>query len=128
MSSLVLVEGVEPAGPNPDAADPLIFSGKRVVPHLAPSVEAAAKPLFYFVVYPDSTNSSKPTIRVQFFNDGSLIGTRRISPLLTPPALSPCSSASATRPGDWEVKVMVTQGADSAAGSLLYQVNGPINQ
>ena len=46
------------------------------MPHLAPSVEAAAKPLFYFVVYPDSTNSSKPTIRVQFFNDGSLIADK----------------------------------------------------
>jgi hypothetical protein len=95
MSSLVLVEAVEPAAANADAADPLVFSGKRVVPHLAPGVDAAAKPLIYFVVYPDAANPAKPSIRVQFFNGGALIA-EKTQALPAPDASGaiPCFSAS----------------------------------
>jgi hypothetical protein len=125
MSSLVLVEGVEAAGSNADVADPLTFSGRRVVPHLAPAVEAAAKPVIYFVVYPDSTSAAKPAIRVQFFNSGSLIA-EKTQDLPAPDASGaiPMFIGLATRPGDSEVKLTVTQGANSAAGNLQYQVKG----
>jgi hypothetical protein len=123
ISSLVLVGGVEPAGNNADAADPLVFSGKHVVPRLAPAVEASAKPLIYFVVYPDTADTAKPAIRVQFFNGGSLIADKT-QDLPAPDASGaiPMSLALAVRPGDSEVKVTVTQGNRSAAGSLQYQV------
>jgi hypothetical protein len=121
MSSLVLVEGVEPAGPNADAADPLVFSGKRVVPHLAPAVEAGSKPLIYFIVYPDSA-AAKPAIRVQFFNAGALIAdkTQDLPPADASGAI-PMFIGVPTRPGDSEVKVTVMQGANSAGAGLQYQ-------
>jgi hypothetical protein len=122
MSSLVLVEGVEPAGAGSDAADPLVFSGKRVVPHLSPAVDAGSKPLIYFVVYPDSAGA-KPAIRVQFFNAGSLIADKTQDlPAPDSSGAIPMFIGVATRPGASEVKVTVTQGANSAAGSLQYQV------
>jgi hypothetical protein len=125
MSSLVLVGGVEPAGPNADAADPLVFSGKRIVPHLAPAVEAAAKPVIYFVVYPDSTGAAKPAIQVQFFNAGSLIA-EKTQDLPAPDASGaiPMFIGLPTRPGNSEVRVTVSQGANSAGGDLHYQVKG----
>jgi hypothetical protein len=122
MSSLVLVEGVEPAGAASDAADPMVFSGKRVVPHLAPAVDAGSKPLIYFVVYPDSAGA-KPAIRVQFFNAGSLIADKTQDlPAPDSSGAIPMFIGVATRPGASEVKVTVMQGANSAARSLQYQV------
>lgn len=123
MSSLVLADAVEPAGNNADAADPLVFSGKRVVPHLAPEVDAAAKPLIYFVVYPDPTDSTKPSIRVQFLNNGAVIADKT-QPLPAPDASGaiPMFIGLATHPGDSEVKVTVTQGANSVdAKSITYK-------
>jgi hypothetical protein len=122
MSSLVLVEGVEPAGPGADAADPLVFAGKRVLPHLAPTVDAGSKPLIYFVVYPDSAGA-KPAIRVQFFNAGALIADKTQDlPAADASGAIPMFIGLPTRPGASEVKVAVMQGANSAAGSLQYQV------
>ena len=122
MSSLVLADGIEPAGSNADAADPLVFSGKRVVPHLAPEVDAAAKPLIYFVVYPDPTDSSKPSIRVQFFNAGAPIADKtQALPAPDASGAIPMFIGLATHPGDSEVKVTVTQGGNSEFKSITYK-------
>jgi len=123
LSSLVLVDHVEPVTGNADAADPLIFEGKRVVPHLAPTVDAAARPLIYFVVYPESSAEAKPAIPVEFLHAGALVAARTQD--LPPPDASgavPMFIAPATEGGDNELKITVTQGAHSATGSLQYRV------
>lgn len=125
LSSLVLVDRIEAAGPNADAADPLIFEGKRVVPHLSPTMDSSAKPMLYFVVYPNTTYPVKPTVQVEFFDSDRLLA-RQTSTLPAPDASGaiPMFVAVASRPGDTDVKVTVTQGADSAVGRLHYRVAG----
>ena len=123
LSSLVPVDRVEAVTGNADAADPLIFEGKRVVPHLAPAVDAAGKPVIYLVVYPDSANAAKPTMRVQFFSAGALIAEKTNDlPAADASGAIPMFIAPATRPGEAELKVTVVQGADSATGSFRYRV------
>jgi len=125
LSSLVPVDRVEAVTGNADAADPLIFAGKRVVPHLAPEVDAAGKPVIYLVVYPDSANAAKPTMRVQFFSAGALIAEKTNDlPAADASGAVPMFIAPATRPGEAELKVTVVQGADSATGSFRYRVTG----
>ncbi|HUI57541.1 MAG TPA: PA14 domain-containing protein [Bryobacteraceae bacterium] len=125
LSSLVLVDRIEAAGPNADAADPLIFEGKRVVPNLDPLMDPSANPVLYFVVYPDMASQAKPTVQVQFFDSGRLLaGQTAALPAPDASGAIPMFLAVAPRPGDIELKVTVTQGEDSAAGSLHYRLAG----
>jgi hypothetical protein len=122
LSSLMLVDRVEPAA-DADAADPLVFDGKRVVPHLAPELDGSAKPTLFFVVYPDPSNSAKPNVEVESFDAGRLL-SRQPATLLAPNASGaiPMLVAITPRPGDTDVKVTVTQGDESATRTLHYRV------
>jgi hypothetical protein len=122
LSSLVLVDSVEPINGTADAADPLIFQGKRVVPHLGPVVNAGEKPMVYFVVYPDSGNPSKPALKVEFLNGGRSLAEQTAD--LPPPDSSGAIQmfvALAPRPGDNGLKITVFQGNDSVSDILHYQ-------
>jgi hypothetical protein len=123
LSSIVLADHVEPLSGPADAADPLIFGGKRVLPHLAPLVEAGTRPMVCFVMYPDSTNASKPRIEVEFLN-GNLTIARQAADLPPPDSSGtiPMFIAVATRPGECELKVTVRQGPESASESIRYEV------
>jgi hypothetical protein len=123
LSSIVLADHVEPLSGPADGADPLIFDGKRVLPHLAPSVEAGTRPMVYFVVYPDSTNASKPRIEVEFLNGGRTIAQQTAGlPAPDSSGAIPMFIAVATRAGECELKVTVRQGPESATGRVRYRV------
>jgi hypothetical protein len=123
LSSIVLVDRVEPVNGNADAADPLIFDGKRVVPHLSPTLPAGDSMLVYFVVYPDSSNSAKPSLQVQFLSGGRPIAEQTAD---LPPADAsgaiPMFVRMAARPGDDGLRITVRQGNDSASDDVRYQV------
>ena len=53
LSSVLLLQRIEPVQGQPDPSDPLIFKGQRLVPYLSMNVTPDAKPFVYFVVYPD---------------------------------------------------------------------------
>ena len=124
LSSLVLADRVEAADDRADAANPLIFEGKRVIPHLGP-VDAETKPIVYFVVYPDSANPGKPAVRVQFLNGGQVLAEQTAS-LPAPDASGaiPMFIGVVTRPGESELRVTALQGDASATESLRYEVTG----
>jgi hypothetical protein len=87
------------------------------------NADAAGKPVIYLVVYPDSANAAKPTMRVQFFSAGALIAEKTNDlPAADASGAIPMFIAPATRPGEAELKVTVVQGADSATGSFRYRV------
>ena len=55
LSSVMLVARADPLTSAPDADDPLVFQDKELVPVLSGPLKASAKPLAYFVVYPDKS-------------------------------------------------------------------------
>lgn len=122
LSSLVLVDRVEAINGTADAADPLIFHGKRVVPHLGPVLNAEEKPTVYFVVYPDSGNPAKPTLKVEFLSSGRPVAEQTAE--LPPPDASGAIQMFVTLakwPGDTGLKITVSQGTDSVSEMLHYQ-------
>jgi hypothetical protein len=123
LSSLVLVDRVEPVNGSPDAADPLIFEGKRVVPHLSPTLTAGESLYVYFVVYPDSSNPSKASLQVQFLSGGQPVAEQTADlPASDASGAIPMFVSMAARPGDDGLRITVRQGNDSASEDMRYQV------
>jgi VWFA-related protein len=123
ISSLVVVEHVEAAKAQTDAADPLIFKGKHVIPMVEASVSPAKKSYVYFVVYPDKSNKEKPKIKVQFKTAGQVFA-ESTADLPAPDATGtiPMFVAAVTRPGNCELQITALQGNESATEHLLYAV------
>ncbi len=123
ISSLVVVEHVEAAKAQADAADPLIFKGKHVIPMVEASVSPAKKSYVYFVVYPDKSNKEKPKIKVQFKTAGQVFA-ESTADLPAPDATGtiPMFVAAVTRPGNCELQITALQGNESATEHLLYAV------
>jgi VWFA-related protein len=123
LSSVMLVQQVEPVKGQPDAADPFEFATNRVIPQLAPALDAAGSPYVYFVVYPDKAKAEKPQIEVQFLVDGVVVA-RQTSDL--PPADSsgaiPMVVGAVRKPGQCELRIAALQGGESAEQSVKYSV------
>jgi len=56
-----------------------VFQDKELVPVLSGPLKASAKPLAYFVVYPDKSLQEAPHIRVEFFVNGEELARSRTS-------------------------------------------------
>lgn len=123
ISSLVVVQQVEPANAAADAADPLVFRGKHVIPLVEATVNPATKRYIYFVVYPDKSNTEKPKIRVEFKTGGQVFA-QQTTDLPAPDATGtiPMFVAAATRPGNCELQITALQGNESATEHLQYSV------
>jgi VWFA-related protein len=123
LSSIVLVQRVEPAGSGAGQPDPLVFQGKRVAPTLATTLPADSQPYVYFVVYPDRANPAPPDIEVEFLVGGKVLARQTAA---LPPADAsgavPMLVAAAARPGDCELRIRARQGAESASESLPYTI------
>src|ERR1017187_864713 len=74
ISSLAMVQHLDPAGAKPDTADPFTVKDKHVIPMVQATAGPATKRWVYFVVYRDKSNPEKPKIRVEFKNGGQEIG------------------------------------------------------
>ena len=69
LSSVILVQQLQPTTGPPNPADPFQFPangvrGSRVIP---------SHPLAYFVVFPNPSNSAKPKVQVEFVSNGTVI-------------------------------------------------------
>ena len=123
ISSLVAVQQIEAAGAQADAADPLTFKGKHVIPLVEATVNPANKRYVYFVVYPDKSNAEKPKIHVEFKTGGQVFAESTAN-LPAPDATGtiPMFVAAATRPGNCELQITALQGNESATEHLQYAV------
>jgi VWFA-related protein len=123
LSSVLLVRGLDPVEGVPDPSDPLIYQGKHVVPDLTPTLGADAKPLIYFVVYPDKSLSETPKLQVEFFADAKPVAIQSVK-LPAPDASGAVAMLlrGPTRPGDCELRISTIQGDGSAEQSLKYKV------
>ena len=123
LSSVMLVQQVQPVKGQPDSADPFEFATNRIVPELVPSLKAATAPYVYFVVYPDKAKAEKPQIEVQFLVNGVVVA-RQTSDL--PPADAsgaiPMVVGAAQKTGDCELRIAALQGSESTEQSVKYTV------
>jgi VWFA-related protein len=123
ISSLVVVQQLEPANAQQDTADPLTFKGKHVIPMVEATVNPAAKRYVYFVVYPNKSNGEKPKIHVAFKTGGQVFA-EQTTDLPAPDATGtiPMFVAAATRPGNCELQITALQGNESATEHIKYAV------
>ena len=123
LSSLVVVQQLEPANAQADTADPLTFKGKHVIPMVEATVNPATKRYVYFVVYPDKSNTEKPKIHVEFKTGGQVFA-QSTADLPAPDATGtiPMFVAAATRPGNCELQITALQGNESATEHIQYAV------
>jgi len=123
ISSLVMVEHLDPAGAQPDTADPFTVKGKHLIPMVQATVGPATKRWVYFVVYGDKSNPEKPKIRVEFKNGGQVFADQTVA--LPEPDESGTIAmfvAVATRPGNCELQITAIQGDESATEHMAYVV------
>jgi VWFA-related protein len=123
LSSVIVVARVDPLTADADANDPFLFHGRDVVPMLDGSLKASAKPLVYFVVYPDKSIQETPRIRVQFFVGGEELEQKEAE-LPAPDSFGaiPMVVSAVARPGKCEIKITARQGFQSAVQSVAYTV------
>ena len=122
LSDIALVARIYPLDRAPDAADPFEIPGKRAQPFVNTSLPAGARPYIYFVVYPEAKGGT-PQLEVQFIKNGQVAETQH--PALPKPdesGAAPMAIQPAASPGEFEVRVVMKQGDQSAERSLKYTV------
>ncbi len=121
ISSLAMVEHLDPAGAQPVAADPFTFNGKKVIPMVQATVRPATKRWVYFVVYRNKSNSEKPKIRVAFKNGGQVFAEQTLAlPEPDEKGATAMFVVAATRPGNCELQITAMQGKESATEHIDY--------
>jgi VWFA-related protein len=121
ISSLAMVQHLDPAEAQPDAADPFSLQGKHVVPMVQAAASAAAKRWVFFVVYKDKSNPEKPKIRIEFKNEGKQVADQ-MADLPEPDKNGAIAMfvAAPVRPGNCELQITAIQGSQSATEHLAY--------
>ena len=128
ISSLTVVRSFTPNAKGLDPNEPFQFQGASITPTLDDSVRRvpdAALRLF-FVVYRDATMSAKPTVEIEFLQDGKSLtkvplplpeadAQGRIPYVMTVPA-------AAIPPGLYEVRATAKQGDTSSETSVPVKI------
>jgi hypothetical protein len=128
LSSILLVQGMEPVKGKVDPGNPLEFQsspteGKRVIPELATDLAANATPYVFFVVYPDPSIVDKPKVQAEFWVGGQLL-SKQVADLPAPDATGaiPMVINTAAKPGNCELRITALQGNSSSRQTLKYSI------
>ncbi len=122
MSSLMAIQSVENTD-KPDAADPMQFQGKVLVPLLNKTAHAGTPYLLYFTVYPEPSNSEKPTAQVEVSADGKVVIPETAVDLMGEGGMLRGLLRGPKIAGNLQVKVTVSQGSlPPVAQTLDYTV------
>jgi hypothetical protein len=127
LSDLTLVRRLHRLGPPPDPADPFEYPGKRVLPFVTNTLFPGALPYIYMMIYPEAGNPAKPELSVRLLKNGKALTT--IHPALPASDSSdvaggiPMIVTPTSKPGSYEVKATVTQGASSTERTIAYTVH-----
>ncbi len=125
MSDLALVRKLDTITRPPEPTDPFEYTGKRVLPFVTTDLFSGALPFVYFMVYPQAGNPAKPELHVQLTKKGKPIAV--LNPPLPAPDVSgaiPMIIEPTSKPGSYEVRITVAQGASSTTRALAYTVAG----
>ncbi|MGB9456498.1 MAG: VWA domain-containing protein [Bryobacteraceae bacterium] len=121
LSSIMVIQRLE-AAEKPDAADPLVFMGKHLVPLLEPTLHAGNPYLLYFAVYPDKSNTEKPAAQIEVSSKGKVLASVPAK-LIQDTGVWRAVVGAPAQVGSYEVKVTASQGsAPSATQTLSYTV------
>jgi VWFA-related protein len=121
ISSLAMVEHLDPADAQADAADPFTFQNKHVTPMVQAAVSSASKRYIYFVVYKDKSNPEKPKMHVEFKNGGQVFADQTMDlPEADANGAIAMFVGAATRPGNCELRITALQGGQSATEQIAY--------
>jgi len=126
LSDIMLAQEVKDMERAMDQSDPFEADGRRVLPLATDAVPAGTNPFLFFVLYPGKENAEKARLHVEFFRDGKEIARRTVAvgpadPNGTVPMLI---SAVQKKPGNYEVRVAISEGSVSVARSLSYSIAG----
>ena len=123
----MLVQRIDTMAQRSPAANPFEFPAKtqwrRVTPELNTTLKPDARPMAYFVVYPDPAAAEKPKLQVEFLVGGKLQATQT-SALPEPDASGAIALVvgAASHTGDCRLRITALQGAASATQVLDYTV------
>ena len=128
MSSMALVRRLDPDKEAADAADPFRFEGGKITPSLIGSVPGGkgASIAMYFVVYPNAEATETPQLTLEVLEDGKPLV--RVSPQLPAPDAQgrvpyvASTSAEALKPGQYEIRAVVRQGANAREEHAFFTV------
>ncbi len=128
LSSVSLIRRVEAEATESDPKDPFEFQGGKITPTLTDSLAAGpgAALSLYFVVYPLQGASEAPELKLEFVREGQVIaagspalgkadGLGRIPYVATSPI-------DQLKPGEYEVRVTVKQGASAAQEHAFFTI------
>ena len=123
LSSAMVVARADPLTADADINDPFLLQGRDVVPLLGGPVKATAKPLVYFVVYPDKSSQEPPRVRVEYFVGGEELESKdQDLPAPESNGAIPMVVNAVARPGKCEIKITARQGFQSTVRSVSYIV------
>lgn len=128
LSSVSMIRRIEAETTENDPKDPFVFQGGKVTPTLTDSFKTGpgATLSLYFVVYPVAGASDAPELKLEFVKEGQVIAAG--SPALGKAdaqgripyvATSPIDQL---KPGDYEVRVTVKQGAGAAQEHAFFSI------
>src|SRR5262249_970855 len=134
ISSISVVRRFEPNVKDLDAADPFQLQGGRITPMAGASIPGGkgSQLSVFFVVYPDPAISEKPKATIEYVLGGQVIGRGAVE-LSEPDAKGRVgcvmsSSAENMKPGTYEIRAVVTQGATSAEERMVITIEAPAGQ
>ena len=127
MSNIALVRKYDPKTAEPNSGDPFEYMGGKITPTLndtIPSGKGSVVTMF-MVVYPDSALTEKPSLQMEFLQDGNIVAkgdfdlpaadaAGRIPYVATVPA--------AAMKGQYEVRAVVKQGATTSEEHTFFTV------
>jgi len=126
LSDIMLAQEVKDLERAQDQEDPFEADGRRVLPLAASAVPAGTNPFLYFVLYPGRKNPEKTRVHVEFFREGKEIARRSVE--VGPPdsngTVPMLISAVQKKPGNYQVRVAISEGGVSVARSLNYSIVG----
>lgn len=111
LSSVEIVERVQPLDRPADPHNPFEMEGKRMTFTLADIVPAGKPAPLYFVIYPAQRAAADPQLVLQLFQNGKEVA--RTSPEIPKPDATgaiPVYAELSPPPGSYDVRVTVKQG------------------
>ena len=128
MSDVVVVRRTD-AVKDSETSDAFYFPGGKVVPSLAHTLKGGPGNIlsFYFAVYPDRAVTDALKLTMSFYKEGQYLGAAEAPlPAMQPDGRIPYIAnlpADKFTPGDYQIRMDVTQGGSKAEETVAFQVD-----
>lgn len=128
ISSVALIRNTKAKEPTTKPEDPMLMADKVIMPMVNPTLKKTEYETipFYVTLYPDVNNTEKPSLRMEFSKDGTMLGGGS-APIGGPDAQGRIqyvanAPLASLPPGNYEVKFVVKQGLETATENVSFTV------